>query len=515
MNSPTKPVWEPQEKRGAPGSRDTGSDEPSAFRPPSVGQPIAETKPCLHTTNRKDPATPARRPMPRRTSSPPFRPTKGGRPRPNPRTVRTTTGRANPPTLPVPGAANRSADASPLIAGDVEVGAQRPPDVARFDTVLDGLGGGASAKPVSTWSTSSDRAPHRAELALDEFVEFRQPHTPNLRRRRQRFMAHPYRIGDVRRWSRRLGGRPRRTAATTAPRVTAAANASAVSGRTNCALPCRTRRLAISHWSPPPGTTTIGTPASSVLDTMPCPPPQITRSACGRAVRPGGRGRPRPTAAPSPSGAAQPRHHDPRPLGQHLARDQRLQRQLGEPDGAGRRRRRRDHHDGSVPVGKLQHRRRRLEVQRPDDDGLGGPVRARHLQRGQRRDQSAQRTGIVGGQADLDAYRGALAQARAATTGRSARAAPRRAAGRGPRCPAPARCPAAAAPSTAGRADAVFSSIHGTPSRSAASPPQVVIDIRDHQVGRSARRSGRVEHRHAAGALVDLGAGVGVVVDRS
>jgi hypothetical protein len=75
--------------------------------------------------------------------------------------------------------------------------------------------------------------------------------------------------------------------------VTAATSDSVVNGRTSCALPWRTTRLAISHWSPPPGTTTSGTPASSVFDTMPCPPPQITRSACDSSSS----WRPSPTTA--------------------------------------------------------------------------------------------------------------------------------------------------------------------------------------------------------------------------
>ncbi len=72
--------------------------------------------------------------------------------------------------------ANAPCEESPLVARDVEVRAQRAPDIARVDAVLDGLHGGAPAEAVSTWSTSSDRATHRTELALDEYVEFRQPH---------------------------------------------------------------------------------------------------------------------------------------------------------------------------------------------------------------------------------------------------------------------------------------------------------------------------------------------------
>lgn len=73
-------------------------------------------------------------------------------------------------------------EGSPLVTRNVEVHAQRPPDVSRVDTVLDGL---HRCTPVQTRQHMVDqqrRATHRPELTLDEFVEFRQPHQPNLRR---------------------------------------------------------------------------------------------------------------------------------------------------------------------------------------------------------------------------------------------------------------------------------------------------------------------------------------------
>jgi hypothetical protein len=89
------------------------------------------------------------------------------------------------------------ADASPLIAGNVEVGAQRPPDVAGVDAVLDCLRAGA---PVQAGQHMVDehRGPaDRAELSLDELMEFRQPHTFTLPGPGQRLLAHAYRIGEV------------------------------------------------------------------------------------------------------------------------------------------------------------------------------------------------------------------------------------------------------------------------------------------------------------------------------
>ena len=87
---------------------------------------------------------------------------------------------------------------SPLIARDVEVRAQRAPDVAWFDAVLDGLGGGPSTESRQDVIDEQRCSTHRPELAGHEFLEFRQPHATNLRRRCERFMAHPYRIFDVR-----------------------------------------------------------------------------------------------------------------------------------------------------------------------------------------------------------------------------------------------------------------------------------------------------------------------------
>jgi len=83
-----------------------------------------------------------------------------------------------------------------LIARHVEVGAQRAPDVAWIDAVLDGLRRGAP-EPGQHVVDEQRGATHRPELTIDEFPEFRQTHVLNLRRRPERFLAHPYRIGDL------------------------------------------------------------------------------------------------------------------------------------------------------------------------------------------------------------------------------------------------------------------------------------------------------------------------------
>jgi hypothetical protein len=79
----------------------------------------------------------------------------------------------------------------------VEVDAQRPPHVARVDSVLDGLRGRAAAETTQDVVDEHRATSHRAKPAFDEFVEFGQTHGPILGGRFQRVMAHPYRIGDV------------------------------------------------------------------------------------------------------------------------------------------------------------------------------------------------------------------------------------------------------------------------------------------------------------------------------
>lgn len=83
---------------------------------------------------------------------------------------------------------------SPLIARDIEVRTQRPPHTARLHPVLDGLRGGTAVKSTEHVVDDQRTTPHRAELAVYELIEFRQPHRPNLPSISQGVMAHPYRI---------------------------------------------------------------------------------------------------------------------------------------------------------------------------------------------------------------------------------------------------------------------------------------------------------------------------------
>ena len=81
----------------------------------------------------------------------------------------------------------------PLVTGYIEVGAQRPPHLTGVDTGLNGLLRGPAAESAQHMVNQQRGTPHRAELRLDEFVEFGQPHAINLI---GRLVTHPYRIGD-------------------------------------------------------------------------------------------------------------------------------------------------------------------------------------------------------------------------------------------------------------------------------------------------------------------------------
>lgn len=69
---------------------------------------------------------------------------------------------------------------SPLIAWDIEVGAQRPPHTARLHSVLDGLRGRTALESSEHVVDEQRTTPRRAELAVHELIEFGQPHGPNL-----------------------------------------------------------------------------------------------------------------------------------------------------------------------------------------------------------------------------------------------------------------------------------------------------------------------------------------------
>jgi len=75
-----------------------------------------------------------------------------------------------------PTTADRGAGRLPLVAGHVEVGTQRPPHIARVDTVLDGLDGGPSAQLGQDVVHHDRGAPNSSELPVNEFAELRQSH---------------------------------------------------------------------------------------------------------------------------------------------------------------------------------------------------------------------------------------------------------------------------------------------------------------------------------------------------
>lgn len=64
----------------------------------------------------------------------------------------------------------------PLIAGHLEVGAQRPPDVAGVDTILDGLYRSPPAELRQNVVHHDRGTANCTELAINEFAKLRQPH---------------------------------------------------------------------------------------------------------------------------------------------------------------------------------------------------------------------------------------------------------------------------------------------------------------------------------------------------
>ena len=66
---------------------------------------------------------------------------------------------------------------SPLVAGHVEVDAQRPPDLARLDALFDRLGGGTAIEAGQDMVDQHRRAIGGTESQDHPIVELRQPHS--------------------------------------------------------------------------------------------------------------------------------------------------------------------------------------------------------------------------------------------------------------------------------------------------------------------------------------------------
>ncbi len=292
--------------------------------------------------------------------------------------------------------------------------------------------------------------------------------------------------------------------------VTAATSDSVVNGRTSCALPWRTTRLAISHWSPPPGhhhqrhagqqrlrhhavpaaaDHQIGVRQQFVLATQPDHRPWRHLDV----------------------GARQLRHHHPRPGGQHLPRYQRVKRQLGQPrapitavDGATTT-------TGPVPAGTGS----------TDDVGSkcrGPTTTASHGQSG-RGTSSAGRVAMRR-RSGPGSTAGKPISTRAAERWRRPSRHDRAVSARitvsrsRPRTPTPGASPLP----TGGRPfDGRYSgcghnSTHGRPSQLGRQATACRDHIGHHQVRRQVAQPRHVQHRHPGGPLVDLRPGVGVVV---
>ena len=97
--------------------------------------------------------------------------------------------------------AGRRAGRLPLIARHVEVGTQRPPHIARIDTVLDGLDGGPSSQLGKDVIHHDRGAANSSELPVNEFAELRQSHAYERTQNSRRTSC----AGSFRRWVQSLG----------------------------------------------------------------------------------------------------------------------------------------------------------------------------------------------------------------------------------------------------------------------------------------------------------------------
>ena len=88
----------------------------------------------------------------------------------------------------------RRSGRSPLVSGHVEIGAQRAPHGTRIDAGLDRLRGSTATQSGQHMVDQHRRRPNRAELHLDEFVEFGQPHGTNLPSAAESLAAHRHRV---------------------------------------------------------------------------------------------------------------------------------------------------------------------------------------------------------------------------------------------------------------------------------------------------------------------------------
>lgn len=95
---------------------------------------------------------------------------------------------------------------SPLIAGHIEVDAQRPPHVARFDSVFDRLRGRAPVETGQHVVGQHGGTVSGAEPQGDQLVEFRQPHGLQITQRGRAPHDTPEPDQPLRpRWPRPLG----------------------------------------------------------------------------------------------------------------------------------------------------------------------------------------------------------------------------------------------------------------------------------------------------------------------
>ena len=277
------------------------------------------------------------------------------------------------------------------------------------------------------------------------------------------------------------------------------------------ATPSPAPACASSHWSPPPGTSTCGTPASIDFASIPWPPPQITSAALRQQLVlppvPGDA----PRSGSSSTCGATPETTARTGMPQHLpgpAPQSPISIMPADPGGRGGRR---DDHQRRVPRRPVEDLVGGFPQQRPDHLRARRPVRARHLQRGQRGDQPGGRARGPGGRPIPT--RASLRWTRPCRIDRAVAArisASRRR--RRHRCPAPARPDGRQ--SLRGPVQRVRRELdprHPEPFGSHAAADG--DDVGHHEIGRDVTHVGQQRRRDVRRPTVDLRSGVGVVVE--
>ena len=372
---------------------------------------------------------------------------------------------------------------SPLVAGHVEVGAQRPPHVARIDHRPRWPGRRCARRGRSARGrrAARRRAPGRTGRRPARGIPS-AARPPTYRRPRERVMAHPYRIGDVGDALARPPGR-----VPVAGRRQHVVDGRGQRLRPSAAGPAAHCLGAQRDWRSPTGLPHPAPPPSARRPAAPWPPCRARRRRSPRrratAVRPDGRVRRRPTAAPSTSGRRPAGTPPPAPRSAASPRASAIERQLGQALRARHRRRRCDH----------DHRaRRRRERRAPPTSARSAGARRRRPRRASPGAAPPARAGwrsVAAPGRDprrADRSRRAPPNVAAAPPAHDRAVSARITVSRNrPRTPTPGASPlpSGGRPFDGRYSGCGFSSTHGTPSSLRGHPAAGGDDVGDHQIG--------------------------------